>query len=155
MVIPPYYFVNKMDDKALHDYYTKLADTASLPIILYNMPSYAGVNLSLKLVNNLSHHPNIIGIKDTGGSMEILWRTVHESAKQKFSVVAGMLPHYFAIYEQNSNICPILKVLEAHSCQLLCMVPLEGLWFEITPLFTWFKTYHSPPPPLGTWKRCT
>ena len=64
----PFYF--EVSQSALQDWFTELADRSSLPVMLYNMPSCVGVNLDLSIVDNLSRHANIAGIKDSSGNWE-------------------------------------------------------------------------------------
>ncbi|MFO0974994.1 MAG: dihydrodipicolinate synthase family protein [Planctomycetaceae bacterium] len=63
----PFYF--DVRQSALESWFRKLADESPLPVMLYNMPGCVGVTLSLEIVESLSHHPNIAGIKDSGGDM--------------------------------------------------------------------------------------
>lgn len=63
----PYYF--DVRQQALEAWFRQLADESPLPVMLYNMPGCVGVTLSLAIVESLSHHPNIVGIKDSGGDM--------------------------------------------------------------------------------------
>lgn len=63
----PFYF--DVPQAALEAWFDALATASPLPLMLYNMPSCVGVVLSHAIVENLSHHPNIIGIKDSGGDM--------------------------------------------------------------------------------------
>jgi 4-hydroxy-tetrahydrodipicolinate synthase len=64
---PFYYDISQQDLKAWFD---RLADESPLPVMLYNMPSCVGVVLDPEIVGDLSHHPNIIGIKDSGGDLK-------------------------------------------------------------------------------------
>ncbi|MFO1001906.1 MAG: dihydrodipicolinate synthase family protein [Planctomycetaceae bacterium] len=61
----PFYF--DVSQAALEAWFRELADRSPLPLMLYNMPSCVGVTLDLGIVDSLSHHPNIAGIKDSGG----------------------------------------------------------------------------------------
>lgn len=61
----PFYFDVSQD--ALEAWFRELADRSPLPVMLYNMPSCVGVTLDLQIVDSLSHHPNVAGIKDSGG----------------------------------------------------------------------------------------
>lgn len=61
----PFYF--DVSQSALEAWFRELADRSPLPVMLYNMPSCVGVTLDLGIVDSLSHHPNIAGIKDSGG----------------------------------------------------------------------------------------
>ncbi len=61
----PFYF--DVDQSALQTWFAQLAEESPLPLMLYNMPSCVGVNLDLTIVDLLSNHPNIVGIKDSSG----------------------------------------------------------------------------------------
>jgi len=63
----PFYF--DVPQKNLESWFSDLATASPLPLMLYNMPSCVGVVMSPEIVDSLSHHPNIIGIKDSGGNM--------------------------------------------------------------------------------------
>jgi len=63
----PCYF--EVSPQALGSWFDALATASPLPLMLYNMPSCVGVVLEPAMVDTLSHHGNIIGIKDSGGDM--------------------------------------------------------------------------------------
>ena len=58
---PPYYY--GLGQEELYKYYWSLADQASLPLFLYNMPSHTKINIDVKTVVRLSEHPNIVGVE--------------------------------------------------------------------------------------------
>ena len=68
LVLSPGYFRKQMTDEVLYRYFSTLADTAPLPLLLYNAPGFCGVTLSPALVGRLSAHQNIIGMKDSAAS---------------------------------------------------------------------------------------
>lgn len=72
MVVTPNYYLPKLTDAALEAYFTSVADSAKIPIILYNNPKTTGVTMSVPLIKRLAQHPNIVGIKDASGSVEQL-----------------------------------------------------------------------------------
>lgn len=53
----------------LYAHYVAIAEATSLPVLLYNNPGRTGVKLAPGLVARLSEHPNIVGIKDSGGDL--------------------------------------------------------------------------------------
>lgn len=63
----PFYF--DVSQQALETWFDALATASPLPLMLYNMPSCVDVVLDPATVDSLSQHPNIIGIKDSGGDM--------------------------------------------------------------------------------------
>lgn len=69
LIITPHYYGEKMNDEALINYFTEVADKCLIPILIYNVTKYTHVNISPKAVSVLSKHPNIIGMKDSSGSI--------------------------------------------------------------------------------------
>ncbi len=88
LVVTPNYYKGEMTDPVLARYYRDVADASPLPVILYNMPRNAGINISAKLAVDLSKHPNIIGIKDSGGNIVQIADMIRNAA-EGFSVFAG------------------------------------------------------------------
>jgi 4-hydroxy-2-oxoglutarate aldolase len=68
LVLSPGYFRKQMTDEVLFRYFSTVADTSPLPILLYNAPGFCGVTLSPALVGRLAAHPNIAGMKDSASS---------------------------------------------------------------------------------------
>lgn len=60
---PPFY--SNIDQEELTRYYLKLADSISLPLFLYNMPSHTKMNIEVDTVIKLCSHNRIIGLKDS------------------------------------------------------------------------------------------
>ena len=91
IIITPAYYKPAMTAEALLQHYTTLADASPIPIILYNMPAYTGVDLTTETVVRLAAHPNIIGLKESSGNLVKLAEIVQGVAEQRldFSVLAG------------------------------------------------------------------
>uniref|UniRef100_A0A915L6N3 4-hydroxy-2-oxoglutarate aldolase, mitochondrial n=1 Tax=Romanomermis culicivorax TaxID=13658 RepID=A0A915L6N3_ROMCU len=89
LIYTPHFFRNQMTDNALINHYKRVADHSKLPIILYNVPSNTGVELSFEVASKLSSHSNIIGIKDSGGNIKKLGDIVEATKKNNFQVLAG------------------------------------------------------------------
>ena len=88
LVVTPHYFGGKMTDAALIKHYTAIADSSPIPIILYNVPKFTHVNLTVNLVARLSRHANIIGIKDSTGNVIQLGEFLNQ-VDTDFSVLVG------------------------------------------------------------------
>jgi 4-hydroxy-2-oxoglutarate aldolase len=88
LVLPPFYFKAAMGNAALLAHFKAVADASPIPVMLYNMPGNTGLNLAPGLVAELSHHPNIIGIKDSGGNI-VQIAEIAASSKSGFIVFAG------------------------------------------------------------------
>lgn len=70
LVVTPYY--NKGTESGLIRHYLGIADASDVPVLLYNVPSRTGVNLSLKVLRELSLCENIVGIKEASDSADRL-----------------------------------------------------------------------------------
>ena len=67
LCVTPYY--NKTTQKGLIASYTAIAESTSLPVIMYNVPSRTGVNMLPETVKVLSEIDNIVGLKEASGNM--------------------------------------------------------------------------------------
>ncbi len=68
LLITPYY--NKPTQAGLLAHYKKIANEVDIPIILYNVPSRTGIKLEAETVAELNKIPNIVAIKEAGGSVD-------------------------------------------------------------------------------------
>jgi 4-hydroxy-2-oxoglutarate aldolase len=88
LVVTPHYFGAKMSDAALISHFTTVADQSPIPILLYNVPQFTHVNLTVNVVAELSGHPNIVGIKDSTGNVMQLGEFLGR-IEPGFSVLVG------------------------------------------------------------------
>ena len=88
LVVTPHYFGGKMSDAALIKHFTTVADSSPIPILLYNVPQFTHVNLTVNVVAQLSGHPNIIGVKDSTGNVIQLGEFIHQ-VDPDFSILVG------------------------------------------------------------------
>lgn len=90
-VITPCYFAKLMDDAALIDYYTRVADFSRYPVLLYCVPAFVNdVCLSVHAVRTLADHSNIYGIKDTSKHMMQEYMAA-VGGRDDFTVLSGSL----------------------------------------------------------------
>jgi 4-hydroxy-2-oxoglutarate aldolase len=93
LVLSPGYFRKLMTEDVLFRYFSTVADTSPLPLLLYNAPGFCGVTLTPALVARLAAHPNIVGMKDSASSgIENFLPAQSES----FRVLAGSANFLFA-----------------------------------------------------------
>lgn len=70
LVRPPSYYGTLRKPEAQLHYFRSVADRSPLPVLLYNVPHCIPQEIPVEVVAELAHHPNIIGIKDSAGSVE-------------------------------------------------------------------------------------
>lgn len=66
--VTPYY--NKPTQEGLYRHFSKVADDCGLPVVLYNVPGRTGMPIAADTVARLAANPNIIALKEAGGSVE-------------------------------------------------------------------------------------
>jgi len=69
LVRNPCYFRPQLTAAALLHYFRSVADRSSLPVILYSIPKFTEAEIPLDVVAELAQHPNIIGLKESSGSV--------------------------------------------------------------------------------------
>ena len=70
LVRTPTYYSTQMTPQVVANYFRAVADRSPLPVILYNIPRCVPYQIPVEMVAELAHHPNIIAIKDSSGSLE-------------------------------------------------------------------------------------
>lgn len=88
LIVTPNYYKPRYDNTAYLDHYRAVADASPVPILVYVMAAYTGVDLASSLVVELSKHPNIAGVKDSGGNAPKVGEMI-AGARTGFSVLAG------------------------------------------------------------------
>jgi len=112
-VLTPYFI--SPNDVQLFDHYRAIADSTSLPVLLYGNPARTGVKLSIDLVARLAEVENIVGIKDSTGDLELASEYIR-SVPDEFSVLMGRDTLIYAALVSGAkgaiaatgNVCPAL-----------------------------------------------
>ncbi len=92
MVRTPHYYKNLLDNAAAQAlYFRAVADQAKIPLMIYNWPQATGVDIPPEAVAELSHHPNIVAIKESSGNLEKVMRMMRE-VRPGFRVLVGSAP---------------------------------------------------------------
>jgi len=92
MVRTPHYYKNLVNNgPAQALYFRAVADQSPVPVMIYNWPQATGVDIPAETVAELSHHPNIIAIKESSGNIEKVMQMIRES-KPGFQVLVGSAP---------------------------------------------------------------
>ena len=85
MVRTPHYYKRQMLPANLLAFYRFVADRSPLPVIIYNFPPATGYDIPAELVIELAGHPNVIGIKESSGSIEKIQKMVEGTREVKRS----------------------------------------------------------------------
>ena len=94
-IITPNYFARHIDGATLQRYYTKVADSIDIPVLLYNVPGFAGgVTIPPRTVVALSKHPNIAGMKDSSPTGPAKFLASLDPAED-FHVLAGSANFFY------------------------------------------------------------
>jgi len=88
LVLTPSYYIDQMTDDTLVDHFTFVADHSPVPILIYNVPKYTHINVSVNVVKRLSEHPNIVGMKDSKGDVDQVG-LFKKNASDRFQVIVG------------------------------------------------------------------
>jgi 4-hydroxy-2-oxoglutarate aldolase len=94
MARTPSFYKPQMTSENFVRHYTEVADASPVPVLLYNVTMYTGVNLLPDAVEKLSEHPNIAGLKDSGNDMLQIGDYLARS-QPGFTVLAGAAPTLF------------------------------------------------------------
>jgi 4-hydroxy-2-oxoglutarate aldolase len=96
MVRTPHYFKAQMNRPECQlTYYRAVADSAKIPIVIYNFPQATGLDIPADVVVQLAEHPNILGIKESSGSIEKVARMV-DKTPEDFQVLVGSAQTFYA-----------------------------------------------------------
>jgi 4-hydroxy-2-oxoglutarate aldolase len=88
LVRTPSFFKPQMTTDAFVRHFTEVADASPVPVLLYNVTLYTGVNLLPDAVERLAVHPNIVGIKESGSDIGQIAEYVARTPDD-FTVLAG------------------------------------------------------------------
>ncbi|XP_023564633.1 4-hydroxy-2-oxoglutarate aldolase, mitochondrial isoform X1 [Octodon degus] len=124
LVVTPCYYRGRMDSAALIHHYTKVADLSPIPVLLYNVPANTGLDLPVDAVVTLSQHPNIVGMKESGGDVTKIALIVHKTRHRDFQVLAGSVGFLMASYAVGDPALRNPRAEENHGLVWLLWRPL-------------------------------
>jgi 4-hydroxy-2-oxoglutarate aldolase len=95
LIVTPHYYSGKMTGEALVRHYQAVAEAVPIPVLIYNVPKFTGVDMEAAAIARASQHPGIIGTKDTAGNIAKLADTVR-LVSPDFQVLAGSAGFFLA-----------------------------------------------------------
>ncbi|XP_042893224.1 4-hydroxy-2-oxoglutarate aldolase, mitochondrial-like [Penaeus japonicus] len=120
MVVTPCYYKAGMKDKALYSHFKSVADNSPVPVILYSVPAFTVIDLSLDVIVDLAEHPNIIGIKESGGDISKIGAIIHRTHSCDFQVIAGSASFFLPCLQMGGvgAVAALANVLGPAVCDL-------------------------------------
>ncbi|MDP9148285.1 MAG: dihydrodipicolinate synthase family protein [Acidobacteriota bacterium] len=91
LVKTPYYYKPFYRPEVYIHHYRAVADASPIPVLLYSVPQFTGITLETAEILALSEHQNILGIKDSSGSIQRIVEVV-AGAPAQFQVLTGGAP---------------------------------------------------------------
>jgi 4-hydroxy-tetrahydrodipicolinate synthase len=97
MLVTPYY--NKPSQEGLFQHFKAIAESTSLPVMLYNIPGRSVVNMSVDTVVRLSEINNIVSVKEASGNLDMM------------SEIISRTPENFTLYSGDDGLTlPVLAI---------------------------------------------
>lgn len=148
--VTPYY--NKTSQTGLIRHFNAVADATDLPIILYNVPSRTGVNITPATYRELAKHPNIVAAKEASGNISQIAQIAQAcgdeldlysgnddqivpllslGAKGVISVLSNIMPR------ETHDICRLFfegKIAESRALQLKLLHLINALFSDVNPI---------------------
>ena len=84
--VVPYY--NKPNQRGMKAHFEAVADNSPVPVVLYNVPGRAGVNLQASTCVELAKHNNIVAVKEASGNMQQIMEILRDKPAD-FDVLSG------------------------------------------------------------------
>jgi 4-hydroxy-2-oxoglutarate aldolase len=88
LVVTPFYFKRQMTAENLENYYREVAEKSKIPVLMYNVPKFTGLDLPLNAILSLADHPNIAGLKESSGNMALMGELM-KSCPEDFVIFQG------------------------------------------------------------------
>ena len=113
LVVTPYY--NKATEKGMERYYLSIAESATSPIIIYNVPSRTGCQVTMPVYRKLAEHENIAAVKEASGDVSLS------------AAILAELSDSLSVYSGNDDLTlPILSLGGAGVISVLSnIMPME------------------------------
>ena len=88
LVRTPAYFKSQMTAAALERHFRAVGDASPIPILIYSVPQFTGLKVEAPLVARLTEHPNIAGLKESSGDVQLI-AEIRRTTPADFQVLVG------------------------------------------------------------------
>ncbi|HLL99122.1 MAG TPA: 4-hydroxy-tetrahydrodipicolinate synthase [Rubrobacteraceae bacterium] len=138
--VAPYY--NKPTQEGLYRHFAAIAESTDLPLVLYNIPGRTGVTISAETMARLAEIPNIVGVKDSTLSMNMI-SDVISLCGEEFDVLSGDDPMTLPLIALGGRgVISVASNVAPGAVSDMVRALLEGDWergrelhYELLPLF--------------------
>ena len=138
--VAPYY--NKPTQEGLYRHFAAIAESTKLPLVLYNIPGRTGVTISAETMARLAEIPNIVGVKDSTLSMNMI-SDVIRLCGEEFDVLSGDDPMTLPLVALGGRgVISVASNVAPGAVSDMVRAMLEGEWergrelhYELLPLF--------------------
>ncbi len=116
-ILTPSYFKKRLTDDAMIGYYTEVADAVPIPVVAYNAPGFTGMTLTPQVVEVISRHPNVIGMKDTSKGNMSNYLSV---SGEDFDILSGTVSTLFEsmLLGAKGGVVSLANAFPAPCCEL-------------------------------------
>ena len=116
-VVTPSYFKKRLTDDALLGYYNDVADAVPIPVLAYNAPGFTGMTLSARVIEKVSRHPNVAGMKDTSAGNMSSYLSV---CGDDFDILSGTVSTLFTAMLEGAKggVVSLANAFPAPCCEL-------------------------------------
>ena len=87
LILPPYFYKPSLTPEVLVAHYRAVADASPIPLLVYNVPAFTGIDFAPATLLTMAEHPRIIGVKDSSASVVKIASLL--AARPDFQVFAG------------------------------------------------------------------
>jgi 4-hydroxy-tetrahydrodipicolinate synthase len=138
--VAPYY--NKPTQEGLFRHFATIAESTDLPLILYNIPGRTSVTISVETMARLAEIPNIVGVKDSTLSMNMI-SDLRSSCPEEFDILSGDDPMTLPLISLGGvGVISVASNVAPGAVSDMVGALLEGDWergrelhYELLPLF--------------------
>ncbi len=88
LILTPSFYKSEMNPAAFIKYFFAVADKTKIPVIIYNVPKFTGVDIEAETVAKLAEHKNIIGIKNSSENIRQIIEMIDQTPKD-FVMIVG------------------------------------------------------------------
>jgi 4-hydroxy-tetrahydrodipicolinate synthase len=138
--VTPYY--NKPTQEGMYRHFAAIAESTDLPLVLYNIPGRTGVTISAETLARLAEIPNVVGVKDSTLSMNMIADVV-SLCGEEFDVLSGDDPMTLPLVALGGRgVISVASNVAPGAVSGLVKALMEGDWergrelhYELLPLF--------------------